>query len=110
MAEIQIKKDTTIYHKDTPVRAVGILIEGQVSMKLAHGEITLEAGDGIGYDLGGLMADGAVGGIRNGAGGVLQRTQIFIRASAIQNFVDQSRHLAQADPAGDALAAALGKT
>ena len=27
MAEIQIKKDTTIYHKDTPVRAVGILIE-----------------------------------------------------------------------------------
>ena len=49
MAEIQIKKDTTIYHKDTPVRAVGILIEGQVSMKLAHGEITLEAGDGIGF-------------------------------------------------------------
>ena len=49
MAEIQIKKDTTIYHKDTPVRAVGILIEGQVSMKLAHGEITFEAGDGIGF-------------------------------------------------------------
>lgn len=48
MAEIQIKKGSTIFQKDSPVSSISIILDGRVEMNLADHTIVLETGDVLG--------------------------------------------------------------
>ena len=60
------------------------------------------------HHMGGLIADGAVGGVGDHLGGALDQVDGLRRGGAVQHLLDQLRQLAQADPAGHALSAGLG--
>ena len=59
------------------------------------------------HHVGGLIADGAVGGIGNDPGRVLNEVNGLQGGGAVQDLLDQHCELSQADTAGDALAAGL---
>ena len=58
--------------------------------------------------MGGLVADGTVGGVGNNLGGVLDEVDVRHRGGTVQYPLDEDRQLAQPHPAGHALAAGLG--
>ena len=60
------------------------------------------------HHVGGLIADGAVGGVGDHLGGALDQADGFQGGGAVQDLLDEHRQLPQPHPAGDAFAAGLG--
>ena len=67
-----------------------------------------EAPDPFEHHVGGLVADGAVSGVGNHLGGVLNEVDVLQGGSAVQHPLDEDGQLVQPHPAGDAFAAGLG--
>ncbi len=72
--------------------------------------VVLEGYIAVQNHLGSLEADGAVGAVHDGVGRAENGVQVLLAALAVQQAVQQVSQTVQTDPAGDALAAALGKT
>ena len=60
------------------------------------------------HHVGRLIADGTVGGVGDHLGGALDEVDGLHGGGAVQHLLDEHRQLAQANPAGHALAAGLG--
>ena len=87
-------------------------LEVRGAAALVHvGEVVVLEGDVAVQDhLGGLEADGAVGAVHDGLGGLVDDLQILMGAEAREQTVQQGGKSIESHPAGYTFAAALGET